>query len=288
MFCKNCGRQLPDNAAFCPGCGTKRSGGDHSYEDGRSSADIKNLPSYAKENDHSGHAVDSDRKKFSLTDSGQKKFSLSDSGRDKFSLSDKSRKDDGDGIVRISASREPAAPPKEPTGFVNPLKDSGGTVFRSDTSGTEAPGSAQSAQPEQTVQPEQSVPREPDAVLDGSEGPTGFVNPLKEAGRDIHWGSDGDRNQQAEDVGEIDSHMGFAIFITVLGLCNCLNLVLGITAIVFASQVQKYIEEGNFEQARKSSNTAKVLCWISLGLMLLGLLMSLVSGALSAFFEAVR
>ena len=231
MFCKNCGRQLPDNATFCPGCGTKRSGGDHSYEDGRSSADIKNLPSYAKENDRSGHAVDSDRKKFSLTDSGQKKFSLSDSGRDKFSLSDKSRKDDGDGIVRISASREPAAPPKEPSGF---------------------------------------------------------VNPLKEAGRDIHWGSDGDRNQQAEDVGEIDSHMGFAIFVTVLGLCNCLNLVLGITAIVFASQVQKYIEEGNFEQARKSSNTAKILCWISLGLMLLGLLMSLVSGALSAFFEAVR
>ena len=82
--------------------------------------------------------------------------------------------------------------------------------------------------------------------------------------------------------------MGFAIFVTVLGLCNCLNLVLGITAIVFASQVQKYIEEGNFEQARKSSNTAKILCWISLGLMLLGLLMSLVSGALSAFFEAFR
>ena len=290
MFCKNCGRQLPDNAAFCPGCGTKRSGGDHSYEDGRSSADIRNLPSYAKENDRSGHAVDSDRKKFSLTDSGQKKFSLSDSGRDKFSLSDKSRKDDGDGIVRISANRDPAAPPKEPTGFVNPLKDSGGTVFRSDTSGTEAPGSAQAAQSAQSesAQPEQSAPREPDAVLEGDKGPTGFVNPLKEAGRDIHGGSDGDRNQRAEDPGEIDSHMGFAIFVTVLGLCNCLNLVLGITAIVFASQVQKYIEEGNYEQARKSSNTAKILCWISLGLMLLGLVMSTVTGALSAILEGIR
>ena len=303
MFCKNCGKQLPDNATFCPGCGTKRSGGNHSYEDGRSSADIKNLPSYAKENDRSGHTVDSDRKKFSLSDSGQKKFSLSDAGRDKFSLSDagkskfnlsdKSPGDDGDSIVRISASREAADPPKEPTGFVNPLKDSGGTVFRSDVEASgsapaaSAAGQAQSARPEQTQQA-QSAPREPDAVLEGDEGPTGFVNPLKEAGRDIHWGSDGDRNQATPDAGEIDSHMGFAIFVTVLGLCNCLNLVLGITAIVFASQVQKYIEEGNFEQARKSSNTAKILCWISLGLMLLGLLMSLVSGALSAFFEAVR
>lgn len=301
MFCKNCGRQLPDNASFCPGCGTKRSGGDHSYEDGRSSADIKNLPSYAKENDRSGHTIDSDRKKFSLSDSGQKKFSLSDSGRDKFSLSDagkskfnlsdKSPGDDGDGIVRISASREPAAPPKEPTGFVNPLKDSGGTVFRSDA---EASGSAQdasaaaaqSAQPEQTQQA-QSAPREPDAVLEGDEGPTGFVNPLKEVGRDIHWGSDGDRNQQAADPGEIDSHMGFAIFITVLGCCNCLNLVLGITAIVLASQVQKQIEEGNFEQARKTANTVNILCWIALGLMVLGFVMSTVTGAFSAFFQSI-
>ena len=55
--------------------------------------------------------------KFSLSGAGQKKFSLSGTDKD-------------DGIVRISANREPAAPPKNPTGFVNPLKDSGKTVFR--------------------------------------------------------------------------------------------------------------------------------------------------------------
>ena len=133
MFCKNCGRQLPDDADFCPGCGTKRSGGNESYGEGRSGADMKNLPDYAKEDERSrsGFAVDSDRKKFSLSgDPGRQKFSLS--GQNKFSLSDKSRKDDGGGIVRISAGKKPDAPPKEPTGFVNPLKNSGGTVFRSD------------------------------------------------------------------------------------------------------------------------------------------------------------
>ena len=88
MFCKNCGRQIPDNAAFCPACGTKRSGGD-TFGESKSGRDIKNLPSYAKENDlnRSGDAIDSDRVKFSLFDSGQKKFSLSDKGQQKFSLS---------------------------------------------------------------------------------------------------------------------------------------------------------------------------------------------------------
>ena len=150
MFCKNCGRQIPDEAAFCPACGTKRSGG-ATYDDDRSGRDIKNLPNYAKENDlhRSGTAVDTKRDKFSLSDSGQKKFSLSDSGQKKFSLSDKdsgqkkfslSGRDDG-GIVRISASHEPAAPPKNPTGFVNPLKDSGKTVFHDE------PGNNTTAQP---------------------------------------------------------------------------------------------------------------------------------------------
>ena len=58
MFCKNCGRQIPDNAAFCPACGTKRSGGD-TFGEEKSGRDIKNLPSYAKENDlnRSGDAI---------------------------------------------------------------------------------------------------------------------------------------------------------------------------------------------------------------------------------------
>jgi len=314
MFCKNCGRQLSDNETFCPGCGTKRPGGSGACGDERSSSDMKNLPSYAKENDlhHGGHAVDSDRKAFSLSGdpnqkkfslSGQNKFTLSDSGKNKFSISGDSRKDTGDGIVRITTSREPAASPKAPTGFVNPLKDSGKTVFRSDSEAS-AP-----AQPEQTAsaaKPAQAAPvpppagtdsqgtapREPDAILDGNDGPTGFVNPLKNAEQDIHWGSDGDRNetkggtQFAGDPRDIDSHMGFAIFVTILGCCNCLNLVLGIIAIVFASQVQKHIEEGNYEQAKKSADTARILCWISLGLMLLGFVMSFVTGAISAFLEA--
>ena len=158
MFCKNCGRQLSDDESFCPGCGTKRAV--DTFGDGRSSADMKNLPNYAKESDlhQSGHAIDSDRKKFSLSDSGQKKFSLSDSGQNKFSLSGNEKKfslsdkgkGSGDGIVRITANREPPPPPKAPTGFVNPLKDSGKTVFHDEPAAPQtAPNGGISSRPRQ-------------------------------------------------------------------------------------------------------------------------------------------
>ena len=342
MFCKNCGRQLPDDADFCPGCGTKRSGGNESYGEGRSGADMKNLPDYAKEDERSrsGFAVDSDRKKFSLSgnsgcqkfslsgDSGRQKFSLS--GQNKFSLSDKSRKDDGGGIVRISAGKKPDAPPKEPTGFVNPLKNSGGTVFRSDPARDEAARnmSADAARqkpetapgPDNPVRPVaspatppvapafQNVPtpgvsaqEKPDAGFSrpaqtaspanppgdtggGNADPTGFVNPLKGSDQNIHWGSDGDRNTKTGDFGEIPSHMGFAILMTVLGGCDCISLILGIIAIVFASKVSEHVRNGNYEEAKRSSSTALTLCWISLGIKIF----FLVGGSLAELIQALH
>ena len=300
MFCKNCGRQIPDDAAFCPACGTKRSGGE-SYGDEWSGRDIKNLPNYAKENDlnRSGSAVGTDRdkfslsggsgqKKFSLSDAGQKKFSLSDSGQKKFSLSGK---DDG-GIVRISASREPAAPSAAPTGFVNPLKDSGKTVFHDEPEGNTADGSAAApAQPaaqepasEQRAEPVEAVVEDGPVPPESGEG-TGFVNPLKGSGQEIHWGSDGDRNETKEsgfagDPADIDSHMGFAIFST---LCCCLPT--GIVAIVFASQVSKHIQNGDYEAAKKSADNAQLFCWISIGI---GLLCNVGSSIFSALSEILQ
>ena len=291
MFCKNCGRQIPDNAAFCPACGTKRSGGD-TFDDGGSGRNIKNLPNYAKENElnRSGNAIDSDRVKFNLSDSGQKKFSLSDSGQKKFSLSGQKKfslsdknKDSGDGIVRITSNREPAPPPREPTGFVNPLKDSGKTVFHDEPATT-----AEKAEPEQSaapgpevhIAPEQpagnaaqsaandfskgSASAEENAGTNSEEQPTGFVNPFKGSGQSIQWGSDGDRNETqnsefAGDPSEIESHLGFAIFTT---LCCC--QATGIVAIIFSVLVTQEVNKGNYEQAEKYSNLAKIFCWISI------------------------
>lgn len=340
MFCKNCGRQLPDNADFCPGCGTKRSAGGNAYGDGRSDADMKNLPDYSKENERnrSSLAVDSDRKKFSLSgdpdrkkfslsgDSDRKKFSLS--GQNKFSLSDKSRKDDGGGIVRLSAGKRPDAPPKEPTGFVNPLKNSGGSVFRSDPAKNEAdvktiadnvpvkpvtpagPGNAVrtdavpaaptppvmpppkvispptgSPEPEKTASmfshPAQdaSPGNPPEGPGSGEAEPTGFVNPLKGSDQGIQWGSDGDRNtSEAGNIGKINSHMGFAVAMTTLCVCDCcFSLPVDIVAIVFASRVSVHLQNGNFEQAKKCSDTALILCWVSLAIKILVMFIFLLS-----------
>ena len=287
MFCKNCGRQIPDEAAFCPACGTKRSGGDM-FGETKSGRDIKNLPSYAKENDlnRSGDAIDTNRqkfslsgneKKFSLSGSGQKKFSLSDSGQKKFSLSDKGR-DSSDGIVRITANREPAAPPREPTGFVNPLKDSGRTVFHDEPAGNTSPES-RTGGPEASYAPEEPETQTAQAasvVLDDGaptndaggepEEKTGFVNPLKGSGQEIRWGSDGDRNETknaevAGDPSEIESHLGFAVF-TLLCCCQPTSIL----AILFAVLVSQEVKKGNYEQAQKYSNLAKLFCWISIGL----------------------
>lgn len=296
MFCKNCGRQIPDDAAFCPACGTKRSGGD-TFGDERSGRDIKNLPSYAKENElnRSSDAIDSDRVKFSLSDSGQKKFSLSDnsqkkfslsgSGQKKFSLSDKGR-NSGDGIVRITSNRDPAPQPKSPTGFVNPLKDSGKTIFHDEpASKTDAEQEQPSApEPEVRITKEESAGNGNAAQsavnvfynTSGSAGGntdagpeeqrTGFVNPLKGGGQNIQWGSDGDRNETknsefAGDPAEIESHLGFAVF-TLLCCCQPTSIL----AILFAVLVSQEVKKGNYEQAQKYSNLAKLFCWISIGL----------------------
>lgn len=325
MFCKNCGRQIPDNAAFCPGCGTKRSDGDTSADE-RSSADIRNLPNYAREIDRSGHAVDSDRKKFSLSDpdrkkfslsdSGRDKFSLSDSGRDKFSLSDKSRKGDDGGIVRLTTGREPAAPKKEPAappkepaappklssaqekgpaappkesaGFVNPLKDAGGTVFRSGSAPnstaidqakdktTTSANDTTAGHPASFVRPERTAPREPDAVLEEDKAPGGFVNPLKDAGLDIRLGRDGDRNQPAEDLGEINPpYLKFATVMVVLSCtcCNPVTLILGIIAVVFALQTASSFRFGQYGIAAQKAMVARVLCWIAFGLLAVWILL---------------
>ena len=297
MFCKNCGRQLSDDAAFCPGCGTKRSSGSDSYGQGRSSSDMKNLPSYTKENDiHKSDAViDSDRKKFSLTGDGHKSFSLSDGGRKPFTLSkqpDTAERDDG--FVRTKQNTTTPVsqvPPPPPMPTVKPAP---AMAKPEPIPAAPKPATAFPARPEPAPESEQSAAQPLRVtVLDDNAGKTqadsgsplnegeatGFVNPLKKNGQEIHWGSDGDRNEQNSkpdiNPGDINAHMGFAIFCT---LCCCLPT--GIAAIVFASQVSKHIQDGNYEQAKKSADTAQMLCWISIGLYFLSSGASLILGAI--------
>ena len=303
MFCKNCGRQIPDDAAFCPSCGTKRSSGSNTFGEERSGSDMKNLPSYAKENDlrKSGPVIDSDRKKFSLTGNDRKTFSLSDdAGRKPFSLSkqpDEPKRDDGfvrANTVQANPAPQTVAPPPPMKPAPTMAKPTPATIPSKPAEPVKPAEPAKPAEPEQTV----LEPDEPTGFVNPLKGqkeasafsndaePTGFVNPLKERQQEIHWGSDGDRNEQNGKKGAIDpdtinSHMGFAVFCT---LCCCLPT--GIAAIVFASQVSKHLKDGNYEQAQKSADNAQLLCWISVGLYFLSSGISAVFGSLSQVLGA--
>ena len=81
-------------------------------------------------------------------------------------------------------------------------------------------------------------------------------------------------NQQPPKPG---NQLVLAILSTVLGfLCCCgLNLPFGIVAIVFASQVDGKYASGDFQGAISSANQAKIWGWISMGLVILGFVLSL-------------
>lgn len=71
---------------------------------------------------------------------------------------------------------------------------------------------------------------------------------------------------------DIPSYLAQAILTT---LCCCLPF--GIVAIVFAAQVKSKISVGDYEGARRSSDSARMWCWIAFGL---GLVSNIIVGVL--------
>ena len=75
--------------------------------------------------------------------------------------------------------------------------------------------------------------------------------------------------------GNVPNPLVWAIVSTVFSLCLCCGipgLATGIAAIVFAAQVNSKLNAGDFAGAQRASNTAKILCWITTGFAVLGLL----------------
>lgn len=92
--------------------------------------------------------------------------------------------------------------------------------------------------------------------------------------------------------GAIPNHMAWAIVATVLGFCLCCpSIVSGIIAIVYSSQVNTKLNAGDTAGAREASDKAKLWCWITTGLALLGLLLNivfLVSGGVEQYTDQLR
>ena len=70
-------------------------------------------------------------------------------------------------------------------------------------------------------------------------------------------------------AGGINSYMGFAVVMAVLGClcCTPVTLAHGLIAVVFASQVSGYAASGNYMMAAKKALMARVFCWIAFGFL---------------------
>lgn len=76
--------------------------------------------------------------------------------------------------------------------------------------------------------------------------------------------------------GSIPNYLVWSIIITVLSACLCCpGLITGIVAIVFSAQVNTKLNQGDIEGARKSSANAKIWCWVTTVLAIIGLFINI-------------
>lgn len=76
--------------------------------------------------------------------------------------------------------------------------------------------------------------------------------------------------------GNVPNHLVWAIVSTVLATCLCCPLgLIGIVAIVFSSQVNGKLNQGDLEGAQRASANAKIWCWVATAFAIIGLLINI-------------
>ncbi|WP_369940823.1 CD225/dispanin family protein [Xanthomonas medicagonis] len=92
--------------------------------------------------------------------------------------------------------------------------------------------------------------------------------------------------------GAIPNYLAWAIISTVLGFCLCCPaLITGIVAIVFSSKVNGLLNQGDLEGARRASNNAKIWCWVTTALAIIGLLINIVmlaTGGMQGYMDYMQ
>lgn len=92
--------------------------------------------------------------------------------------------------------------------------------------------------------------------------------------------------------GNIPNHLAWAIIATVLATCLCCPLgLLGIVAIVQSNKVNTLINQGDFDGARRASDSAKTWCWVATALAIIGVLINavfLASGGMGSYMQYMQ
>lgn len=75
------------------------------------------------------------------------------------------------------------------------------------------------------------------------------------------------------------NNLVLAIVGTVLGICSpcCVGIIVGVVAIVFATQVDSKYNAGDYFGAEKAAKNTKILSYVAIGLGVLGFLYTIIS-----------
>ncbi len=87
-----------------------------------------------------------------------------------------------------------------------------------------------------------------------------------------------------------ENNLVLSIIGTILGVCSpcCIGFIVGIVAIVFATQVNTKYDAGDYAGAEKAAKNTKILAYIALGLGVLGIIINiiaLVTGGMDAYMD---
>lgn len=76
---------------------------------------------------------------------------------------------------------------------------------------------------------------------------------------------------------KVPNYLVWSIIVTVVSvfLCNIFAIPTGIVAIVFSTQVDSKLRNGDYDGAVKSSKNAKIWCWVTTGLEILSVIIGI-------------
>lgn len=91
----------------------------------------------------------------------------------------------------------------------------------------------------------------------------------------------------------VPNYLVWSILITIASLCLCciVGTIPGIVAIVYSSQVNSKLNAGDLAGGAEASRNAKLWCWITTGLCILGLLLNIIwvaTGGAAQYMEMMQ
>lgn len=87
-----------------------------------------------------------------------------------------------------------------------------------------------------------------------------------------------------------NNNMPLAIVSTLLGCCSIygIGFIVGIVAIVFATQVNSKYKAADYDGAEKSAKNVKLLSYIALGLFVVGIIVNVVMWQTGKYDEIIE